>query len=325
MARPHDTAARRSTPMTDARRTGTDGRSSLVLMLLVVLRSSCVQSAAPACGAVGAGAALSAGRHTHRRERGLLHTPDFTPGGLLGGATETDIGDAFSTRRIGLLGRACRLHRQLLSTRGNGGCSGCRSLFQYPPRPPPCEPHANWAFAKALVGRASVTRTSYPRDLTRGTAPGVTTTRSPTLWPWHCRHPRRTRPRSSPARRPASGRRSPGSWRDAATGLTLVARREDRLKALADELAQAHSVRAEVIAADLTDADSRGELPAQLASRRPDRRHPRQQRRLHDDGPRLQGRPRRRARPGAHECRSGRRPLRPVRARAWSRGTAARC
>ena len=50
-------------------------------------------------------------------------------------------------------------------------------------------------------------------------------------------------------------------------GLTLVARREDRLKALADELAQAHSVRAEVIAADLTDAGSRGELPAQLAAR----------------------------------------------------------
>jgi hypothetical protein len=49
-------------------------------------------------------------------------------------------------------------------------------------------------------------------------------------------------------------------------GLTLVARRKDRLLALATELAQAYTVRAEVIAADLTDADSRGELPAQLAS-----------------------------------------------------------
>jgi hypothetical protein len=49
-------------------------------------------------------------------------------------------------------------------------------------------------------------------------------------------------------------------------GLTLVARREDRLLALAAELAQAYTVRAEVIAADLTDADSRAELPAQLAS-----------------------------------------------------------
>ncbi len=50
-------------------------------------------------------------------------------------------------------------------------------------------------------------------------------------------------------------------------GLTLVARREDRLKALADELAQAHSIRAEVIAADLTDANSRGGIPAELSAR----------------------------------------------------------
>ena len=49
-------------------------------------------------------------------------------------------------------------------------------------------------------------------------------------------------------------------------GLTLVARREDRPLALAAELAQVYTVRAEVIAADLTDAGSRGELPAQLAS-----------------------------------------------------------
>jgi short-subunit dehydrogenase len=50
-------------------------------------------------------------------------------------------------------------------------------------------------------------------------------------------------------------------------GLTLVARREDRLKALAGELAQAHGVRAEVIAADLTDADSRAALPGELERR----------------------------------------------------------
>ena len=49
-------------------------------------------------------------------------------------------------------------------------------------------------------------------------------------------------------------------------GVTLVARREERLKALADELAHAHSIRAEVIAADLTDADSRANLPGQLAA-----------------------------------------------------------
>src|SRR5271157_78573 len=50
-------------------------------------------------------------------------------------------------------------------------------------------------------------------------------------------------------------------------GLTLVARREDRLKALAGELASAHGVRTEVLAADLTDADSRADLPVQLDER----------------------------------------------------------
>jgi hypothetical protein len=50
-------------------------------------------------------------------------------------------------------------------------------------------------------------------------------------------------------------------------GVTLVARREDRLKSLADELAQKHHVRTEVIAADLTDAHSRGELPGQVEAR----------------------------------------------------------
>lgn len=35
-------------------------------------------------------------------------------------------------------------------------------------------------------------------------------------------------------------------------GVTLVARREERLKMLADELSTAHGIRAEVIAADLT-------------------------------------------------------------------------
>jgi short-subunit dehydrogenase len=50
-------------------------------------------------------------------------------------------------------------------------------------------------------------------------------------------------------------------------GVTLVARREDRLKALADELAQDHKVRTEVIAADLTDADSRASLPGLVAER----------------------------------------------------------
>ncbi len=47
-------------------------------------------------------------------------------------------------------------------------------------------------------------------------------------------------------------------------GLTLVARREDRLRALADELAAAHGVRVEVLAADLDSASERAELPGKI-------------------------------------------------------------
>ena len=47
-------------------------------------------------------------------------------------------------------------------------------------------------------------------------------------------------------------------------GVTLLARREDRLKALAEELAQSHGVRVEVLGTDLTDAGSRAELPGRI-------------------------------------------------------------
>ena len=50
-------------------------------------------------------------------------------------------------------------------------------------------------------------------------------------------------------------------------GVTLVARREDRLKAIADELAASTGVRAEVVAADLTDEAARAAIPATLAER----------------------------------------------------------
>ncbi|HEY1827528.1 MAG TPA: SDR family oxidoreductase [Acidimicrobiales bacterium] len=50
-------------------------------------------------------------------------------------------------------------------------------------------------------------------------------------------------------------------------GVTLVARREDKLKALADELAQEFGVRTEVVAADLTDPGSRAELPGEVERR----------------------------------------------------------
>jgi len=48
-------------------------------------------------------------------------------------------------------------------------------------------------------------------------------------------------------------------------GVTLVARRADRLRELADELHQRHGIRAEVIACDVTDATARSELLERVA------------------------------------------------------------
>jgi len=50
-------------------------------------------------------------------------------------------------------------------------------------------------------------------------------------------------------------------------GLTLVARREELLRALAAELESAHGIRAEVVAADLTDATAREDLAGAIAAR----------------------------------------------------------
>ena len=50
-------------------------------------------------------------------------------------------------------------------------------------------------------------------------------------------------------------------------GVTLVARREDRLRKLADELAAQHNVRAEVAAADLSDAAGRQSVIDAVAER----------------------------------------------------------
>jgi short-subunit dehydrogenase len=47
-------------------------------------------------------------------------------------------------------------------------------------------------------------------------------------------------------------------------GLTLVARRRERLEALAEELAGEHGIRAEALPCDLTDADARRELPGRV-------------------------------------------------------------
>lgn len=50
-------------------------------------------------------------------------------------------------------------------------------------------------------------------------------------------------------------------------GVTLVARSEAKLRALADELSTRHGVRTEVIVADLTDEGSRAQIVAELDSR----------------------------------------------------------
>ena len=50
-------------------------------------------------------------------------------------------------------------------------------------------------------------------------------------------------------------------------GVTLVARREDRLRALADELAATHGVRADVVAADLSDVAARHSMVDTVAER----------------------------------------------------------
>jgi short-subunit dehydrogenase len=50
-------------------------------------------------------------------------------------------------------------------------------------------------------------------------------------------------------------------------GLTLVARREERLRELADELATVHDLRVEVVAADLTDEAARRRIPVEVADR----------------------------------------------------------
>jgi len=50
-------------------------------------------------------------------------------------------------------------------------------------------------------------------------------------------------------------------------GVTLVARREDRLRALADELSSTSPIRAEVVAVDLADEAARDRLAAEVAGR----------------------------------------------------------
>jgi hypothetical protein len=64
---------------------------------------------------------LSSDRNSHRLKRGHSQSAGHLTIELRCGATDINIGDAGSVRWIAFLGRACRRHRQLLSTHGNDG------------------------------------------------------------------------------------------------------------------------------------------------------------------------------------------------------------
>jgi hypothetical protein len=108
--------SRRNDYPTDASRTGIGAGPVLVLLSL---------PAHNPCGSGlrrrSAGVALLADRHTHRRKRSLIRTPGISPARAALRRHRHHVGDAGSVRWIAILGRACRRHRQLLSTQGNGG------------------------------------------------------------------------------------------------------------------------------------------------------------------------------------------------------------
>ena len=67
------------------------------------------------------------GRPEHAPAQARPHPPGSSPCTLRCSVTDVNTGDAVSARWIAFLGRACRRHRQLLSTQGNGGVFRYRS------------------------------------------------------------------------------------------------------------------------------------------------------------------------------------------------------
>ena len=262
--------------------------------MLVVLCIGQEADPAPAADTVGAGAALSAGRHTHRRERGLNHAPGNLPGELLRGVTEptsvTQVqpgGSPSSVERVDGIGSSFPLG-------ATAGAPVAAMALKYPPHSPPCEPHANWAFAND-PGHRALRHTNFTNcagDRDRRCAGSSAASRSTYSLSMALPTPKENTTALVTGASSGIGAEIARELARRGHGVTLVARREDRLKALADELASTHRVRTEVIAADLTDADSRGELPETDRGAWPDGRHPRQQRRLHHDGPGPPERPR---------------------------------
>ena len=144
----------RSTGPGDASRTGGEAGPELVVVLCWQQNRS-----APAIGAVGAGGGPD-GLPAHAPARvGLIHTPSISPSDLTASRHRSDIGDAGSTRRIAFLGRACRCHRQLLSTQGNGR-EPIAVVGPVSASLSHCEPHVNRSFAKVLVAGVLATQSS---------------------------------------------------------------------------------------------------------------------------------------------------------------------
>ena len=118
---------------------------------VLVFHCACTQlNTAPVLGVVCEGRLVGRPEHAPAQARPLRRASCLRE--LLCGATDINTGDAGSVRWIAFLGRACRRHRQLLSTMGNGGHSPLANLpFSISRARRVREPPLNWPFANVLV------------------------------------------------------------------------------------------------------------------------------------------------------------------------------